>query len=169
MIQKKICLVGDFAVGKTSLARRFVEGIFDDKYLSSIGANISRKVLALDGSDLTLLIWDLVGGEKFDRVIANYYRGSAGALLVCDLTRPETLDKLTGYASDFLGINPAAHLVFVGNKVDLTSERRIRDVSLAAVAERYHAPVFISSAKTGQDVQQAFETLGQHLLAGRVS
>lgn len=168
MIQKKICLLGDFAVGKTSLIRRFVEGIFDDRYLSTIGATVSRKVISLvDGEESTpvaLFIWDLVGGEKFDTVIATYYQGAAAGVMVCDLTRPETLVSLAETTSDFLGVNPRARLLFVGNKVDLVEERRVDQADLTALASRYHAPCFVSSAKTGQQVQEIFEATGRSIL-----
>ncbi|MFN3372526.1 MAG: Rab family GTPase, partial [Chloroflexus sp.] len=85
----KICLLGEFSVGKTSLIRRFVEGIFDERYLSTLGVKISRHSLTIDHIDMNLIIWDTTGGERFNQIVQNYYRGAAGALLVCDLTRPD--------------------------------------------------------------------------------
>src|SRR5512147_1281675 len=98
VIQKKVCLLGDFAVGKTSLVRRYVEGRFDDKYLSTIGVKISRKTLARSTGTLNLLIWDLAGSDEFNTIAPSYLRGAAGALIVCDLTRPETLKVFAQYA-----------------------------------------------------------------------
>jgi len=168
-LQKKVCLLGEFAVGKTSLVRRFVEGVFEDKYLSTIGTKVSRKKLqATKGTQnigLTMLIWDLAGGEKFDYMMRNYYRGSAGAILVCDLTRPETVKALEKYAQEFWNINANVPLVIVGNKVDLVDERRVSDEELVAVAEKYRTNYFISSAKTGKDVETLFQTLGQKVVA----
>lgn len=92
VVQRKVCLLGDFAVGKTSLVRRFVDNRFDDKYLSSIGVKVSRKTLNRSDHTLNLLIWDLVGGNEFSRREIGYLVGAAGALLVCDLTRLETVD-----------------------------------------------------------------------------
>ena len=93
-ISKKVCLLGDFAVGKTSLVRRFVLNIFEDRYLSTIGVKVSRKTVVTPGPgdliELTLMLWDLAGSEEFDQVRASYLRGASGAVLVCDLTRPET-------------------------------------------------------------------------------
>jgi small GTP-binding protein len=168
LLQKKVCLLGDFAVGKTSLVRRFIEGIFDDKYLSTIGAKVDRKTLRLetngDAAELSMLIWDLAGGEKFDRVMSSYYRGAAGAVLVCDLTRAETLSSLTRYINDFWGINPHTPLVMVGNKADLVEQQVITPANLAAVAGEYRLPWFTSSAKTGENVEALFATLGRQLL-----
>ena len=168
-IQKKICLLGDFAVGKTSLVRRFVQGIFEDKYLSTVGVKVDRKSLLISTEaqtvELTMLVWDLAGGEKFDHVMNSYYRGSAGAVLVCDLTRTETLPVLTQYARDFWSINPHTPLLIVGNKVDLAEQRAIPDANLDDVAVQLQVSWFVSSAKTGENVERIFQTLGQHILA----
>jgi small GTP-binding protein len=168
-IQKKVCLLGDFSVGKTSLIRRFVAGIYEDKYLSTIGSKVDRKIVTIQQETqavkLTLLVWDLAGGEKFDRVMSSYYRGAAGGVLVCDLTRPETLQILLNYARDFWSVNPHTPLVIVGNKVDLLEQRVVSDEELAAVAAQCQAPWFISSAKTGESVEMVFQNLGQRLLA----
>lgn len=163
-VQKKICLLGDFAVGKTSLIRRFIEGIFEDKYLSTIGTKISRKVLTVQDKTLTLLIWDLAGGEKFSRIMNSYYRGAAGAILVCDLTRTETLPILSRYAEDFWRVNRKAPLIIVGNKVDLVDQRAISDADLSSLAAQFDTVHFISSAKTGENVEPLFQTLGQRIL-----
>ncbi len=167
-IQKKVCLLGDFAVGKTSLVRRFIEGIFEDKYLSTIGVKVDRKTIQLQPDsqpvDLTMLLWDLVGGEKFDRVISTYYRGAAGALLVCDLTRSETLKKLIQYSHDFRSVNPHTPLIIVGNKIDLIESQAAASEELAIIAAQCQAPWFVSSAKTGENVETLFQTIGQRLL-----
>jgi small GTP-binding protein len=163
-IQKKICLLGDFAVGKTSLVRRFIEGVFEDKYLSTIGARVSRKVLTVRGVSLTMLVWDLAGEEKFAQVMNSYYRGAAGALLVCDLTRADTIPALKDLAQAFWSVNPHTPVVIVGNKVDLLEQRVITDAELAEVAAHLDAFWLTSSAKTGENVQELFEQLGERLL-----
>lgn len=169
-IQKKVCLLGEFAVGKTSLIRRFVEGIYTDQYLSTIGTSVSRKELTLKTEsqviDLKLLIWDLAGGEKFTPLMQNYYRGAAGAVLVCDLTRPETVTAMPEYAENFWSVNAQAPLVVVGNKVDLLDQRAVSDKELAGVAAEIDAPWFLSSAKTGDHVEAVFQTLAERILAG---
>ena len=94
-LSAKVCLLGDYAVGKTSLVRRFVYNMFDDRYLSTIGVKVSRKVVALAREDevveLTLMLWDLAGSEEFDSVRASYLRGAVAGLIVCDLTQPTSL------------------------------------------------------------------------------
>jgi small GTP-binding protein len=166
VVQRKVCLLGDFAVGKSSLVRRFVEGRFEDRYLSTIGVKISRRSVDLENGVCNLLIWDLVGGQDFDHKATNYLRGSAGALIVCDLTRAETLDFL-GYATEqLLTLNPDAAIVYLGNKVDLMDERKITDAQLSEFAQENNGSWLLTSAKTGEQVETAFHRLtGQMAVA----
>ncbi len=168
-ISKKVCLLGDFAVGKTSLVRRFVLNLFEDRYLSTIGVKVSRKTVVAPGPtdlvELTLMLWDLAGSEEFDQVRASYLRGASGAVLVCDLTRPETLASLVSYADDLRRVSPqATRLVIAANKLDLAEGRRIAQDDLEAVAARLAAPLYLTSARTGDEVETLFRHLGQHLL-----
>lgn len=164
---RKICLLGDFAVGKTSLIRRFVSSSFSDQYITTIGVKVSKRTLAStnepDPYTVTMLIWDTVGGEPFTQVARQYYVGSAGALLVCDLTRPDTLDALRSYASDFLLVNPRASLMVLANKADLAALRMIDERQVAELAAQYGAPWALTSAKTGEQVEEAFTNLVQQM------
>ncbi len=162
-VQKKVCLLGDFAVGKTSLIRRYVEGRFDDKYLSTIGVKISRKVLQRPEYELNLLIWDLAGGDDIDQLSRRYLLGAVGAVLVCDLTRPETLDTVHNYVDVMQQISGDSALVLAGNKMDLEAERAIDDETVAAAAETLGVPWLPTSAKSGQGVEEAFELLATGL------
>ena len=162
-IQKKVCLLGEFAVGKTSLVRRFVEGRFDDKYLSTIGVKISRKEIQRPKDTLQLLLWDLAGGDDFSQVGSSYLRGAAGALIVCDLTRRDTLRAFSYYSQQLqtLHINPA--LVIVGNKADLTAERTVTDQDLQNLVPGRDIPYILTSAKTGHGVENVFDLLAEQL------
>ena len=168
-LSKKVCLLGDFAVGKTSLVRRFVYDLFDDKYITTIGVKVSRKTVNVARSDdvveLTMMLWDLAGSEEFDQVRISYLRGTAGAILACDLTRPETLDSLESYADALLNINPAARIVLAANKRDLTEQRQITVEQIEAFASRLSASYYLTSAKTGDEVDTLFLQLGRLLLA----
>ncbi len=168
VIQKKICMLGDFAVGKTSLVRRFVEGRFDDRYLSTIGVKVSRRKVALAGGrEVHLLVWDLAGSEEFSGVQSSYLRGAAGALLVCDLTRLSTLDSLAQYAQQMFRVQPRAPLLLVGNKKDLHDAREIEEADLAQTGEKLGIPWFTTSAKTGENVEWAFRKLAECLTGGQ--
>lgn len=164
---KKICLLGEFGVGKTSLIRRFVEDRFDERYLSTIGVLVSRKSMVVDRADpvdLTMLIWDMAGSEAFSAVVRSYYQGAAGALITCDLTRAETMAALTDYAINLRAVSPQAPVVLVANKLDLVGQREISDDQLAAVSRHLAAPLVLSSARTGEGVEEAFQLLANAIV-----
>jgi small GTP-binding protein len=167
-ISKKVCLLGDFAVGKTSLVRRFVYSLFDDKYISTIGVKVSRKTVVVPRAsqvvDLTIMLWDLAGSEEFTPVRASYLRGAAGGILVCDLTRPETLANIGTYVDDLLGVNPNAQLVLAANKRDLVEQQLLTLVEIERVAAELNATYYLTSAKTGEEVETLFRHLGRLLV-----
>lgn len=167
-ISRKVCLLGDFAVGKTSLVRRFVYDLFDDQYINTIGVKVSRKTVAIPRGDriveITMLLWDVAGSEEFEQVRASYLRGAAGAVLVCDLTRPETLDTLRSYAQTLLNVNPDARLVIAANKRDLVEEQKLSRAQVEALATELNAPYYLTSAKTGEGVDTLFRHLARLLL-----
>ena len=170
VIKKKICMLGSFAVGKTSLIERFVYHRFDEKYLTTIGVKISQKVLPPvhdhhNGQMIqhTFLIWDIAGLEKFDRVATNYFRGAAGALAVADLTRPDTIGDLQRFCDKFFEVNQDAHLVILGNKLDIFREDHNTLVELKKTAAHYATDFHLTSAKTGEHVEHAFVTLSEKI------
>jgi len=165
IIQKKICLLGDFGVGKTSLVERFVEGRFNDKYLSTVGVKISRKTLKRSYGTMNMLVWDVAGSNGFEPSLSNtYMQGATGALIVCDLTRRETLASFEKYARQIRRMNPNIHLVFVCNKVDLINERVIPDADLLAVSSTFgDGTFFLTSAKTGEQVEEVFICLADKI------
>jgi len=169
-ITKKVCLLGDFAVGKTSLVRRFVYSIFEDRYLATIGVRVSRKVLHLadaksnDETTLTLMLWDIAGSDVFTRMRASYLRGAGGALLVCDLTRPETLLNLREYLAVLRDLNMQIPLVLAANKCDLVDQIRLSTAELADFATPFSAPYYLTSAKDNIAVDAAFIHLGRLML-----
>ncbi len=166
---KKVCLLGDFAVGKTSLVRRFVYDLFDDKYISTIGVKVSRKTMAIPRADdvveLIMMLWDLAGGAEFDQVQTSYLRGAAGAVLVCDLTRAETLDHLQSYAEVLRKVSPDVCLVLTANKYDLADQQQLTPAQIESVAAGLQAPYYLSSARTGEEVETMFRHLGRLLVA----
>jgi len=165
LIQKKICLLGDFGVGKTSLVRRYVEGHFDDKYLSTIGVKISRKLITRESRQLNMIIWDLAGGEEFAGNDKNYLRGAAGALLVCDLTRPETFHILSAYVRQLNEINPKSAVIVAANKADLAGENPIHRSDLETMCQAINSQFLFTSAKTGENVERIMDLLADMLLS----
>lgn len=163
MIRKKICMLGAFAVGKTSLVERFVKSLFNERYQTSLGVKIDKKSLAINDQLLELILWDLAGEDEFVSLRLPYLRGAAGLLLVVDGTRPETLDTalaLRDKAFAEIGEVPFALLI---NKADLTEGWHIdpRDVD-RLVARGW--TVLETSAKTGRGVEEAFMILGKEIL-----
>lgn len=164
LIQKKICLLGDYAVGKTSLVRRYVEGSFSDKYLSTIGIKITRKLITRANYQLNLLIWDLAGGEEFSGHDRNYLRGASGALLVCDLTRPETFSILSKYAQLLTDISPHAVMVIAANKADLIREISSNSTELEKICTEFNCQHIRTSAKTGENVEKIIDLLADKMI-----
>ena len=169
-IKKKICLLGSYAVGKTSLIQRFVYDRFDEKYLTTIGVKVSQKLLPpiqdpLSGKMIqhTFLIWDIAGLAKFDSVVMNYFRGAAGALAVADLTRRETIGHINKLCDKFKTVNPNAFLVVLGNKMDIFKEDQKALSELKTKAKDYATDLILTSAKTGEHVEQAFLNLSQKI------
>jgi len=171
--KKKICLLGMFGVGKTSLIRRYVNDCFDDSYLSTIGVKVSQKLLpAIEKSpgkmvQLSLMIWDIEGFEKDSLLHKNYYVGATGAILVADLTRKETITDLDEILSTFLKISPNSKFIFVGNKIDIYENNFQTKEELKKLAKQHNAEVLFSSAKTGKNVEQSFLKLGE-LITGKI-
>jgi small GTP-binding protein len=161
-MQKKIALLGAAGVGKTSLVRRFVASLFDDKYLTTIGVKVDKKVVPVGDADVTLMIWDIAGAEEHFTVPTSYVKGAAGYLLVADGTRPATLDdaaRLRAQVERDLGSIP---FVVVINKSDLVEEWRVDAAAVAAVAEGA-LTTLETSAKTGVGVDDAFARLAAAL------
>lgn len=169
IIQRKICLLGDFAVGKTSLVRRFVYNKFETDYQATIGVHISRSEVVLKGGGgkkVGLVLWDLAGGETFSYMEESYYRGSAGAMLVADSMRPDTLSILNTYATTFTQINPKASVVFVFNKVDLMPDVMEVKQQATTLSAQWGAPHIFTSALTGENVEDAFRKLAELVARG---
>ncbi len=163
MIQKKVCVLGAFAVGKTSLVRRFVTSIFSDRYHTTVGVKIDTKTLQMNGQAVNLVIWDIHGEDAFQHVRTTYLRGAAGYLLVVDGTRRATLEQmwtLQERADQAVGSVP---FIVILNKADLTTEWELE----GPPAEQLRAKgwtVITTSARTGTGVDEAFTTLARRLL-----
>ncbi len=163
MIQKKIAMLGMYAVGKTSLVKRFISSIFDEKYHTTIGVKIDKKVVKVKDQDVMLMLWDVAGAEDHFTVPNSFIRGSAGYLLVIDGTRVESLDRgldLVAQVESNLGKIP---FIAILNKADLVDRWQLKDehiLSLTALG----CPVIRSSALTGEGVEEAFNALAAQLV-----
>jgi small GTP-binding protein len=163
MIQKKICMLGSFAVGKTSLIRRFVESIYSDKYLTTVGVKIDKKVVRVNGVEANLVLWDLYGDDDFQKIRWSHFQGAAGYLLVADGTRKATFEKallLEERARAEIGPVP---FVFVVNKCDLAEDWEF-DPDMEAQIGTKGWTTLRTSAKTGERVDEAFMNLAGKML-----
>jgi small GTP-binding protein len=159
-------MLGSFSVGKSSLMRRFVSTIFDDRYLTTIGVKIEKKVVQAVGQDVSLVIWDIHGDDMYQRVPMNYLRGMMGYLLVIDGTRRQTLIDALSLAETVtkeIGRVPA---LLVLNKSDLMDQWEIDDGQQAKLVKDGWI-VLKTSAKTGEGVEKAYMQLAEAMVAAK--
>ena len=157
MIRKKILLLGDFSVGKTSLVRRYIDGAFDDKYLTTIGVKIAKKYFDIEGIEYELIIWDIEGSTPSKKISLGYYKGASGAICVADITRKETVENLKEHQKIFLNENPKGKVVVAYNKADLLTEVEKTKISL-------DSHTFFTSAKDDSGVEEVFLQLMKMLV-----
>ena len=163
MLQKKICMVGAFATGKTSLVAKFVYSIFSEKYQTTVGVKIDRKTLTVEEKELNLILWDLYGEDEFQKLRTSYLRGSSGYLLVVDGTRKSTLQtafELQKRVENSIGKLP---FILVLNKWDLQDEWEIDSESIQAIKNKGWTAIE-TSAKTGLNVEEIFHTLASKIM-----
>ena len=160
----KVIVCGDAMVGKSSVILRFTENAFKRSYLSTLGVSVSEKVIKLNDNLIQLILWDIAGQQKFDKMRTAFYLGAQGVLLVFDLTNPNTFHNIMNWYADIkkeieLGING----ILIGNKSDLSEERKISYDSASRLASAINFDYFETSALSGTNVEKAFEQLAQKL------
>ncbi len=160
MLKKKVCMVGQFGVGKTSLVRRFVDSIFDERYLTTVGVKIDRKDVSVGSESVTLMLWDLAGEDDLAQLNISHLRGASGYILVVDGCRAASLAKAFELQQRIDGQLGPLPFVLVLNKADLRDQWEIKDI---AVSERGW-PTFETSAKFGRGVEEMFLALAEKLV-----
>lgn len=171
----KICLVGDHAVGKTSLIRRYVLDQFDDRYIQTLGAKVSKKEIEVPhpegGGTIRVLmsIWDVIGEKGFRELLKEaYFHGAQGVLAVCDVTRKDTLCELDGWISSVERVAEKIPLHFLANKIDLKDQMSFEEGELAQRSKTHLSPYSMTSAKTGENVWQGFRELSERIVSRQV-
>lgn len=172
-VLKKVVLLGDGAVGKTSLIARYVVNKFDDKYIATIGTKVSRKDVQVIKPNLIInlrmMIWDILGQKEYSKIRSASLSGAQGLILVGDLSRPETIKSLQDFwLKEVQAQVGGIPTVVVGNKVDLAEKNSMTAAVVEAMGQRLGYPTLLTSAKTGANVEEIFNTLGDLLVADLV-
>lgn len=167
----KIAMVGDGAVGKTSIKQNFMGESFSKSYTMTIGADFAVKRIDIDGEEAVLQIWDTAGQQRFQSVRSIYYKGASGLVLVFDLTRKETFHNIAMWIEEATRhAGRSSSMVLVGNKADLVDRREVRESQGLEYAHDIsqwlgqRIPYFETSALTGQNIEQLFTTLARSLV-----
>ena len=164
MLQKKVCILGGFGVGKTSLVRRYVQSIFSDKYLTTVGVKIEKKMVKIDTADVALILWDIAGEDDVQMIRTSYLRGSGGYFLVVDVTRRETLEVAKSIQARVTAEIGSIPFIFLLNKTDLKEDWDIPEQFLEDLKAAGHL-VLRTSAKTGEGVEEAFQELAKRMVS----
>ena len=174
LMKVKICLVGEHGVGKTSLIRRYVLDEFDDKYITTLGAKVSKKEFELnleEGSNvlMDMTVWDIMGSKGFRELLREaYFHGAQGILAVCDITREETLADLDAWVESVFRTVGQIPVIFAINKADLKQKARFGDEEIKQATEAFDAVYYFTSAKKDENVTEAFEALARAVLEKHV-
>ena len=162
LMKVKVCFIGDAGVGKTSLIKRFVLDVFDDRYIATIGTKVTKKIVDVEGDQtkVMMLVWDIMGQKGFRELLREaYFFGAHGAIAVCDLTNKETLEELRYWIKALTDVAGDVPIVFAGNKADLENNRVVKEQDLQEPSAKYKSKAYLTSAKTGQNVEVVFKQL----------
>ena len=157
-LQKKICMLGGFSVGKTSLVKRYIQSVFSDAYLTTVGVKVDKKTVDLPDKTVNLIIWDLAGEDDIQSLRMSYLRGASGYVLVADGTRHSTLDVALSLRERVEADYGSLPFVLLLNKKDLADQWTVSDAEIATMQQKgwWVRP---SSARTGDGVEDAFKDL----------
>lgn len=172
-LKSKVCLVGEKAVGKTSLIRRYVLNTFDDRYVTTIGTKVSKKELEFTSGDthiqLDMTLWDIMGEKGFRELLKEaYFYGANAILAVADLTRKKSLEDLDDWIDATIKEAGKIPVMIAVNKIDLEDDAEFGDNESSEIGKAFGAPFMYTSAKTGEKVQDAFEALGKLVIESQL-
>jgi len=166
----KLLLIGNSSVGKSSLLFRFVENVWDDSFVPTIGVDFKLKTLEVNGKKVKLQIWDTAGQERFKNITASYYRGGNGVLVVYDITDRESFDNLNSWLIEIeKNANKNVYKLLIGNKCDLEDKRKVTFQEGKDFAESNGMKFMETSAKTASKVQEAFELLTNEIIKASIN
>jgi Ras-related protein Rab-1A len=161
----KILLIGDSAVGKTSLLLRYVDDTFNSEFQTTIGVDFKISTLNIDGKIVKLQLWDTAGQDRFRNIVASYYRGAHGIIIMYDITNPGSLDSINKWYEETQSyLQTSTPKLLVGNKLDRVNERAVASQKGEELAERLGMQFIETSAKNSTNVKQAFETMTRMII-----
>ncbi|MBY9005610.1 MAG: GTP-binding protein [Candidatus Lokiarchaeota archaeon] len=161
----KVLTAGEGGVGKTTILHRYVDGIFMADTRMTIGVEFFLKELVIDGKNVALQLWDFGGQERFRFLLQSYAAGAKGALIMFDLTRPLTLDRIEEWINICRSGNSKAPILFLGTKSDLDNDISVDDDYVSELIEKYNFIDYLKvSSKTGENVHKSFEILSKEIL-----
>ncbi len=158
-ISKKIILIGNFGVGKTSLVRQFVHQKFSDEYLTTLGVKIDKKNVEINDTSVNMIIWDIAGEVSQTKVPTSYYLGSHGIIYVFDLTRPSTFQNVEDDLNYIQKLLPNVPICFTGNKKDLLTEEELQE-TIKVIPREVN---FFTSALTGESIEEMFQYIAEKM------
>lgn len=175
ILKSKVCLVGDLAVGKTSLIHRYVLNVFDDQYLTTLGTKVTKKVVPLSMPErgvevrMDMMIWDIMGQHGFQELLKDaYFFGARGILAVADLTRRETLSNLDSWIDCVESVAGEVPILIAVNKADLDSKAAFTRAEIEQTAAAFDSEYLMTSAKTGLNIEEAFHRLARTVAEGQL-
>ena len=166
-INLKILLIGDSAVGKTSILFRYINDEFPDCYISTIGVEYKMKTLMINGKKIILRIWDTSGQERYRSITQNFYRNANGILFVFDITNKESFNNIKLWLTDSENCETKVTKLLVGNKIDLIDKRNVDKESIEKFAEKKEMKYIETSAKEGINIDEIFRELAELILKGK--
>jgi len=157
--QYKILFLGDTEVGKTSLLIRYSDNKFENDGLPTLGVDLRNKYVQIENKKIRLDLWDTAGQERFLNITKNYFKGSHGIIFVCDVTKKKTYERLKIWIEDAKSnVSEKTEMIIAGNKIDLQN-REVSKEELKNISDKYNIPFLETSAKTGEGVEEIFNTL----------
>ena len=160
----KLLIVGESGVGKTCILLRFADNQFEESFLSTIGVDFKVKEITSEGKKVKLQIWDSAGQERFRNITSSYYRNCAGIIVVYDITKHDTFDRVSGWIEEVKKFVPTAPLMVVGNKCDLEEQRTVSKEEGQELCNKHGCSFVESSAKTAMGIDEVFEEMTKQLI-----
>jgi small GTP-binding protein len=173
-MKAKVCLVGESAVGKTSLVRRFVLDSFSDSYIATMGAKVMKRDIEISDEMygnllVNLVVWDIMGNKSFrDLFKEAFFQGAQGLIAVCDVTRKNTLEELVNWIEAVSKVAGEIPVQIIANKIDLKDEAEITEDDIQRFSGEIGSTYIVTSAKTGENVEDAFDVLAKKIVQKRV-